>query len=94
MLDTFDNNKAFTSKDPITNQLIVQSLNIKLNSFIAAPDARSISSSPVQVLGLDAINPNVGAEAVVREMANDATMDNNITSTLRRSSRLANEGIT
>ena len=90
LLDTFDNNKAFTSEDPITNLLIIQSLNIKLNPFIAAPDARSTSSSPVQVLGLVATNPNAGADAVIMEVPEDATQN----STIRRSLRLANEGIT
>ena len=29
LLNTFDNNKAFTSEDPITNRLIIQSLSKK-----------------------------------------------------------------
>ena len=97
LLNTFDNNKAFTSEDPLTNLLIIQSLNINLNPFIAAPDARSTSSSPVQVLGRVATGPNAGADAVVAEVPEDSSQNHRTTnsiSTVRRSSRLANEGIT
>ena len=63
LLNTFEGNKSFTSEDPAINQLVCKSLNINLNSFIAAPDACAISASPVQVLERVAPTTNTGTGA-------------------------------
>ena len=67
--DTFEGNKAFTSEDPFTNKLVCKSLNIKLDSFSTAPNARPPSASPVPILGRVAqtLNAGIGEGDVVTD---------------------------
>ena len=63
LLDTFENNKAFTKEDPTTNFLVCKSLNINLHNSTTAHDAAPTFASPVQVLEGITTTSNTDADA-------------------------------
>ena len=63
---TFDNNKAFTQENQITNFLICKMSTPNMLEFFVAPSVRSPLLSPSQALGVDhnSTDLNAGADAV------------------------------